>query len=203
PLIRLERMIVFAVEAFQAVLAVDGLLGADEAESGVAQRNAIIGMPSAQHCARHFTGHAANRGAPPDPARRWITDPGLAVGLEHVLDMNAADPVGEIVILRRRHRRRQMAEPELFQTRQKAFLLLAAEYPENEFRRIQRSAPRHHGENEPGKIGMIEIGDAAPFRPLRLMRAALTAFHLALPSLPGASRESQADAVGIIRISAV
>jgi hypothetical protein len=74
-----------------------------------------------------------------------------------------------------------MAESELLQTRQEAFLLLAAEYPENEFRRIQRSAPRHHGENEPGKIRMIEIGDAAPFQPLRLWRAALTAFHLALP----------------------
>src|SRR5260370_5872142 len=95
-LIELQRMVILAVIAFEPVLAVDALLGADEAEAQVAQRDAIIAVPSPQHRARNLAGHAADRGAAPDPARRRIADPGLAVGLVHVFDMAAADPVGEI-----------------------------------------------------------------------------------------------------------
>src|SRR5258707_11849083 len=144
-------MIVFEVLALQSVLAVDTLLGADETEIGVAERNAVVGVPPAQHRARHFTGHAADRRALPDPARRRIADPGLAIGLIHVLDRDAPDPVGEIVILRRRHRRRQVAEPKFFEARQKALLLLTAKHPEYEFCGISRSAPRHHAQNEAGE----------------------------------------------------
>src|SRR6266853_5683516 len=157
-LIDFERMIVFAVVTLKSVLAVDALLGADKAESGIAKRNAVVGMPSPQHRARHFAGHAADRGAAPDPARRRIADPGLAVGLVHVLDRYAADPVREIMILRRRHRRRQMAEAEFFQAGQETLLLLAAKHPEHEFRGIRCSAPRHHGKNKAGEIAMIKLG---------------------------------------------
>src|SRR3979411_1041016 len=125
-LIDFERMIVFKVITFKSVLAVDALLGADEAEFWIAERNAVVGVPSAQHRARHFAGHAADRGASPDPARRRIADPGLAIRLVHVFDRNAADPVGEIMILRRGDRRRQVAEAEFLQPGQETLLLLTA-----------------------------------------------------------------------------
>src|SRR5207244_10781763 len=105
PRIDIERVIVFEVIAFKAVLAIDALLGADKAKLWIAQRDAIIGVPSAQPRARHFARHAADRGALPAPARRWIADPGLAAGLIHVLVRHPAEPTGAIMILPRRHRR--------------------------------------------------------------------------------------------------
>src|SRR6266436_9782046 len=177
-LIDLERMIVFAVVTFKSVLTLDTLLGADEAEIGIAERNAVVGVPSAQHRTRHFTGQAADRRALPYPARRRIADPGLAIRLIHVLDRHPADPVREIMILRRRHCRRQVAQAELFEARQKALLLLTAKNPEYEFSGIGRPAPRHDGQNEAGEISMIELGHAAPFQPLRFARAALPIAHL-------------------------
>src|SRR5882724_7938235 len=165
-LIEFERMIIFVIIALEPVLAVDALLGADETELEIVQRDAVVSVPAAQHRARNLAGHAANRGTPPDPARRRIADPGLAIALIHVLDMDAADPVGEIMILRGSDRGRQMAQAELLQARQEALLLLAAKHPEHELSRIRRAAPRHHGEDEAGEIGVIEIGDAAPFQPL-------------------------------------
>ena len=36
---------------------------------------------------------------------------------------------------------------------------------------IGRAAARHHSEDKAGEEGMIEISDAAPFPPLRLLRA--------------------------------
>src|SRR5260370_34106081 len=124
-LVGFERMIVVVVIAFEPVLAVDALLGADEAEVEMIERDAVIGVPAAQHRARDLARNAADRGTLPDPARWRIADPGLAVALNHVLDMHAADPVGKIMILRRSHRRRQMVDAELLQTRQEALLLLA------------------------------------------------------------------------------
>src|SRR5882672_5647620 len=179
-LIEFERMIIFVIIALEAVLAVDALLGADETELEIVQRDTVVGVPAAQHRARDLAGYAADRGAPPDPARRRIADPGLAVALIHVLDMDAADPVGEIMILRGSDRRRQMAQAELLEARQEALLLLAAKHPEHELGGIHRAAPRHHGEDEAGEIGVIEIGDAAPSRPLRL-RAFFLPTHLSLP----------------------
>src|SRR5580700_3257616 len=88
----LERMVVLVIIAFEPVLSVDSLLGADKTQSEIAERRAIIGVPAAQHRARHFAGNAADRGALPRPARWRIADPGLAVALVHVLDMHAADP---------------------------------------------------------------------------------------------------------------
>ena len=176
-LVELERVVVFAVIAFQSVLAVDALLGADEAEIEIAERDPVIGMPAAQHRARDLAGHAADRGPPPDPARRRIANPGLAVGLVHVFDMDTADPVGEIVILRSRDRRRQMLQAELLQAWQEAFLLLAAKHPEHEFGGISRAAPRHHRQDEAGEIGVVEIGCAAPSQPLRFTRAVGCSAH--------------------------
>jgi hypothetical protein len=81
------------------------------------------------------------------------------------------------MVLRRRHCRRQVTQPELFEARQEALLLLAAEDPKYEFRGIGPPAPRHHRQNKAGEIGMIELGDAAPFQPLRFTRAALPIAH--------------------------
>ena len=78
------------------------------------------------------------------------------------------------MILRGGHRRRQMPKPELFQAGQEALLLLAAKHPEHEFGCIRHAAPRHHGEDQAGEIGVVEVGDAAPFPPLHffsLLRA--------------------------------
>src|SRR5258706_16426360 len=72
------------------------------------------------------------------------------------------------MVLRGGGRRRQVAQPEFLQPGQETLLLLTAKNPEYEFRGFVSSAPRHDGENESGKIGMIEVGDAAPFEPLRL-----------------------------------
>jgi hypothetical protein len=80
------------------------------------------------------------------------------------------------VILRRRYRRRQVTEAELFETGKKTFLLLAAKHPEHEFRGVRRAAPCHHRQNEAGEIGVIEICDDAPSQPFCLVNAA------ALPS---------------------
>src|SRR5450755_3127672 len=116
-------------------------------------------MPAAQHRARDFAGYAADRTSLPDPARRRITDPSLAIGLIHVFDRDAADPVREIMILRRRDRRRQVRKPEFLQARQKTLLLLTAKNPEHELGSISSPAPRHHGEDKAGEKRMIEIGD--------------------------------------------
>src|SRR4051794_12159388 len=93
PLIGLESVVVFVIVAFEPILPINRLLGADETEFGVAERDAIIGVPAAQHRAGHLAGHAADRGAAPDPARRRIADPGLAVGLIHTFHGDAADPI--------------------------------------------------------------------------------------------------------------
>src|SRR4051794_627091 len=93
PLIGLEIVVVFVIIAFEAILPVNRLLGADETEFRVAERDAVIAVPAAQHRARNLAGHAADRGSAPDPARRRIPDPGLAVGLIHIFHRYAADPV--------------------------------------------------------------------------------------------------------------
>ena len=85
------------------------------------------------------------------------------------------------MILRGRHRRRQMAEAEFFEAGQEAFLLLAAKHPEHEFGGVSRAAPRHHGQDEAGEKGMIEIGDAAPALPLRLLCSRLVAPLMVAP----------------------
>src|SRR5258708_20756882 len=182
-LIDFERMIVFAVVTLKSVLAVDALLGADKAEVGIAKRNAVVGVPSPQHRARHFAGHAADRGTAPDPARRRVADPGLAIGLVHVFDADAADPVGEIMILRGGDRRRQVAEAEFLQPGQKPFLLLTAKNPEYEFRGGGRAAPGHDHEDQAGEIGMIEAGDGSPSQPLRVARV-IRHFGLGHPQIP-------------------
>src|ERR1700722_16616881 len=70
------------------------------------------------------------------------------------------------MILRGGHCRRQVAEAEFVEAGQEALLLLAAKHPEHEFRGVRDPAPRHHGENEAGKTGVIEVGDTPPAQPL-------------------------------------
>ena len=66
-----------------------------------------------------------------------------------------------------------MTQTEFFQARQKALLLLAAEYAKHELGGVGRAAPRHHGQDQAGEKGVIEIGDAAPTQPLRFLREGL------------------------------
>jgi len=69
------------------------------------------------------------------------------------------------MVLRGCDRRRQMIDAEFLQARQKTLLLLATKHTEDKLGRISRASPRDHSQNEAGEIGMIEIGDAAPFEP--------------------------------------
>jgi hypothetical protein len=69
PRIELERGRI-RNKAFEAILAIDTLLGADEAEFQVTEGDTVIGVPAAQHRARDFAGHGADRNSLPDPARR-------------------------------------------------------------------------------------------------------------------------------------
>src|SRR6185436_3809052 len=123
--------------ALQPRLAVDGLPGADEAEPGIAEHDAVVGVPSAQHRPRYFRGDAADRGAGPDPARRRIAHPGLGVALVDILDLHAADLVRQIVILGARDRMRKLVEAELLQSRKKARQLLAPESSEHHLGRTR------------------------------------------------------------------
>ena len=81
------------------------------------------------------------------------------------------------MILRRRHRRRQPAEAELFEAGQETLLLLAAKYPEHEFGGGSAATPRHHRQDEAREKRVIEIGDAAPSLPLGLLRVDLCCGH--------------------------
>src|SRR5205814_10377681 len=125
-----EIMIIFAVKALTAILAVDGLLGADKAELEITERDTVVAMPAAQHGARHLARNAGDRRAAPDPARRRIADPGLAVAFVHVLDRHAADPVRQVMVLRGGDRGRQISQAELLKARQKTLKLLTAKNPE-------------------------------------------------------------------------
>src|SRR5205085_3324318 len=53
-LLDLERMVVLAVVAFKSILAIDTLLGADEAQIGIAESDSVIAVPASQHRLRHF-----------------------------------------------------------------------------------------------------------------------------------------------------
>src|SRR5260370_25360717 len=96
------------------------------------------------------------------------------------------------MILRRRHRRRQMAEAEFFQAGQETLLLLTAKHPEHEFAGSDGPAPRHDGEDQAGEKSVIEVGDPAPSQPFRLVRSSArlghrhpqTLFRCSIPRLP-------------------
>ena len=85
-----------------------------------------------------------------------------------------------------------MVEAEFFEAGQETLLLLAAKHPEHEFRGIGGPAPRHHGEDQAGEKGVIEVGDAAPSQPFRLVRSSRrlghrhpqTLFRCSIPRLP-------------------
>jgi hypothetical protein len=83
--------------------------------------------------------------------------------------MHAADPVRQIVILRRRDRRRQMRQSELCETREKPLLLLPSEHAEDELGGVRRAAPRHDGQDQAREECMVEVGDRTPAPPQRLV----------------------------------
>ena len=56
-LIDFEIMVVFVIITFETILTVDALLGADESQFQIVQRDAIVGVPTAQHRARYFAGY--------------------------------------------------------------------------------------------------------------------------------------------------
>ena len=88
-----EVVIIFEVVAFEARIAVDGLAGADEAEARIAKAHAIMAVPAMQHGFVDFPWHGADRRALPDPARRRIAHPRLAVAFGHVFGLHAAERV--------------------------------------------------------------------------------------------------------------
>lgn len=128
-------MIPLLVIAFQTRLSVHRLPRTDEAQSWVTEDDAIVGVPSSQHCARNFRWNAADRGARPDPARRRISHPGLSVVFVDVLDLYAAKPVRQIVVLRTGDGVRKFVEPEFLQPWNETRQLLASEGPKHHFRR--------------------------------------------------------------------
>src|SRR3954465_12425038 len=98
------------------------------------------------------------------------------------------------MVLRRGNGVGQCAQTEVFQAREKTFVLLTAKHPEHEFRGVSRAAPRHHGQNETGEIGVVEIGDAAPSRPPCFARVNIRACAHIL-SGPCCSREHTSGAM--------
>jgi hypothetical protein len=82
------------------------------------------------------------------------------------------------MVLRGSDRRRQMIQTKFLKPRQKTFLLLAAKYPEYEFGGIGGSAACHDGQDETGKVSMIEVGDSAPSPPLRFISALVHCTHV-------------------------
>ena len=88
------------------------------------------------------------------------------------------------MVLRGRDRGRQTGEAELVEPRQKPLLLLPPKHPKHELGRVRDAAPRHHRQDQPGEISVIEIGHAAPFAPDQLARPLVVAAvgHPVLPS---------------------
>src|SRR6185503_19047493 len=106
------------VVALESRVAVDGLACADEAETRIAERHAVVTVPSVQHRFVHFARDRADRRASPDPSRRRIADPRLAIALLAELGLDAAQRIRVIVIERAGHRVRQAVESELLQARE-------------------------------------------------------------------------------------
>src|SRR4029450_7963267 len=64
--------------------------------------------------------------------------------------------IREVVILSARYGVRQLREPELGEAGQELVQMLAAEGAKDELGRVGAAPPAHRGQDEPGKIGMIE-----------------------------------------------
>ncbi len=157
-----EVAVVFEVVALQPRVALHCLTGADEAEAGVAQAYAVMGVPAAQHGAGDLAGHGAQGGAVPHPARRRVAHPGFAVALAHPFDVHAADRVGEVVVLGGGDGVRLGVQAELAQARQEQVEMLAAEDGEDEAGGVVGAAPRDRGQHHAGEEGVVPFGHGLP-----------------------------------------
>src|ERR1700728_1594331 len=142
-----EIALPFLVVTFEAGLAIDGLSGADETQARVSEHGPVVRVPAPQHRARDLARDSADRGARPDPARRRIADPRLAVVLVNVFDFYSADLVRQVVVLRTGNRVRQRVEAKLLQSRQEARELLAAKSAEQHLGGLPRAGAGHESEN--------------------------------------------------------
>src|SRR5262249_51625140 len=147
--------------AAESVLRGHVLARAYEPETRVAEARAGLGIPAPPVAVADAFPHAAERRAVVDPARMREAHPGLAVGLRDVLDLDAADPVREIVILRASDRVREPLEAELGEACEELVLVLAAKgaphpFPDDGF----TLAARHH-EDEPREPRMVQRRDGA------------------------------------------
>src|ERR1019366_4791652 len=118
PLFGRKVVVPLPVVTLESRLTIDGLPGAYESQARIAEHDAVIGVPAAQHGAGYFGGDAADRGTRPDPSRRRISDPGLLVIFVDVFDLHAADLIGQIMILRACDGVRQIGEAELAESGQ-------------------------------------------------------------------------------------
>src|SRR5262249_730600 len=135
------------------------LARAHEPETRVAEARTVLRIPAAQVAVADTLRHAAERGAVVDPARMRETHPGLAVGLRDVLDLDAADPGRERVILRGGDRVREPLEVELGEAREELVLVLAAKGPPHPFPDDGVPFPARNHQDEAGEPGMVQLRD--------------------------------------------
>ncbi|MFN9939669.1 MAG: hypothetical protein ACK56I_09355, partial [bacterium] len=131
PLVRREVAVVLEEVAAQAELAGHVLADAHETQPRVAQRHAVVGVPTLEKATARLDRDAAHGGSVEHPARIAEAHPGLARRLLHVLHRHPADAVGQHVVARAGDRMRQPGEAELVEARQELRLVLPAEEPEH------------------------------------------------------------------------
>src|SRR5204863_6665111 len=128
-----DRAIVLVVVALEPRVAAYRLASADESQARVTERGAIVAMPSVQHRFVYFARNGADCGAAPDPARRRIAQPRLAIIFPAILGFHAAERVRVIVIERAGNRVRHAVESEFLQPRKEFLEVLVAEMAKQEF----------------------------------------------------------------------
>lgn len=184
------------------MLAVDRLGRAHEAEPRVAERDAVVRVPAAQHRPRHLRRHAADRRAGIDPARGHEAHPRLRVALAHEFDVDAADGIGQIVIGRAGHRVRHAGEAELVEARQELLVMLVAKHPEHPLRRIDSATTRSHGEDQAREVGVVELGSSRRERRIASHGLATLA-HDSTDSILTASGGKEVAVAGGLRVQKI
>jgi hypothetical protein len=129
------------------MLSVRSLSGADEAETRVAEGDAVVRIPTAQEGARHLAWHGADAGTRINPAWRHKIDPGLAVALAHEFDLHPADAVGEIVKGGGSDGIGHAPQSELVQAREEFFVVLVPEQPKHPLGRVVAAATADERQN--------------------------------------------------------
>ena len=144
------------------MLRVGPLRRANETEPGIAERYPIVRIPPPQHPARDFRRDAAHRRSVVNPAWRRKANPGLPVGFVHVFDLNPADLVGEVMVLRRLHGIGKGRQVQLLQRREKQILMLTAKDAEHHACRRIRVSARHQCQDETGGEAVVEVRNRDP-----------------------------------------